>query len=131
MGSTSNSACSRWKPKRAPLIRDAPLLTLSGRLAPRSGDVARAEAALQRLTELSPSDAEAYHNLGTVRLELGRLAESVKAYQRALKLRPDYATTHEYLAQAYEGLGRNKLARTHRERAARLAPDLAKGAEQA
>jgi tetratricopeptide (TPR) repeat protein len=75
------------------------------------GEMDQVESALTRLAQLQPTDAAAYHNLGTVYLQTKRFGEAIEAYRRALKHRPRAANTYLYLGHAYAQVGDISLAR--------------------
>jgi GT2 family glycosyltransferase/tetratricopeptide (TPR) repeat protein len=74
------------------------------------GDKDQAESALKRLVELEPTDAAAYHNLGTVYLQTKRYPEAIEAYRESLKHRPRAAQTYHHLGHAYAWAGDISLA---------------------
>tara|TARA_A100001015_G_scaffold307819_1_gene404365 strand:+ start:44 stop:1036 length:993 start_codon:yes stop_codon:yes gene_type:complete len=61
---------------------------------------------LGKSVELSPQDAEAHNNLGTMLQELGRLDEALASYSHAIALKPDYAEAHYNLGNTLKELGR-------------------------
>jgi tetratricopeptide (TPR) repeat protein len=63
------------------------------RLLFERGAPAEAEPALMQLTELQPTDADAWHNLGTVRCQIGDYAGAASAYAKSMELRPDAGPT--------------------------------------
>ena len=78
-----------------------------------------------RAVELNPRFAEAWYNLGVVRM-MGREFESAKtAYRRALEANPDYAEAHNNLAILLQTERRVDLAAEHYRTAARLKPRFA------
>ncbi|REK21699.1 MAG: glycosyltransferase, partial [Planctomycetota bacterium] len=70
------------------------------------GDPETAAAALQRLTELEPTDAAAWHNLGTARLRSARYETAVTALRESLRLRPTSPATQRELEVAQGALAR-------------------------
>jgi GT2 family glycosyltransferase/tetratricopeptide (TPR) repeat protein/2-polyprenyl-3-methyl-5-hydroxy-6-metoxy-1,4-benzoquinol methylase len=81
---------------------DSELLREWSRLLVEQIDAVEAEPFLQRLVELEPDDAAAWHNLGTVRAWRGRHAEAVEAFQRSLACRPDAPVTRACLERALD-----------------------------
>jgi predicted O-linked N-acetylglucosamine transferase (SPINDLY family) len=84
------------------------------------------QAALPFLLEairLSPSDAEAIHNLGFALLSLARIDEAVGCFKRALEISPDYVEAHINLGTAYKDLNRLDEAMEHFGQALELSPD--------
>jgi tetratricopeptide (TPR) repeat protein len=55
-----------------------------------TGRESEAVDANQTAVALSPQDAEAHNNLGTMFQELGRLDEALASYNQAMALKPDY-----------------------------------------
>ena len=58
------------------------------------GRVARAYEAFKKVTELSPTYAGAYYNMGIMLQEQGKLEEAIKAYNNALAIKPDYTDVY-------------------------------------
>jgi cytochrome c-type biogenesis protein CcmH/NrfG len=54
-------------------------------------------AALDRATQLKPDDAEAFSDLGLVRMVQGDPAAAATALRRAIELKPDHADSHHLL----------------------------------
>jgi tetratricopeptide (TPR) repeat protein len=79
---------------------------------------------LQRATELDPSHADAWNNLGTALHAANRPDDAETAYRRSLAVTPDYPWTICNLALLQRDVGRTDLAEaTLRESIARQAPD--------
>lgn len=75
-----------------------------------------AEAAYVQATTLRPDFADAFHELGYVRLKLEKLDEAISALTQAHTLRPKYAETSRLLGQAYETKENwNEAAKYYRE----------------
>jgi len=58
------------------------------------------------ITDLQPSDFQAWNYLGYTSRKLGQYDAALAAYDRALKLKPAYAQAIEYRGHAYLGLNR-------------------------
>jgi len=56
------------------------------------------------VTDLQPSNYQAWNYLGYTNRKLGQYDAALAAYDRALKLKPDYAEAIEYRGHAYLGL---------------------------
>jgi GT2 family glycosyltransferase/cytochrome c-type biogenesis protein CcmH/NrfG len=80
------------------------------------GSANAAEEPLRELLQRLPEDAAAYHNLGTVYMNLGRHQDAVTAYQASVRFRPNSAPTRLLLSEAFRKLGRlaeSRLALQH------------------
>ena len=89
---------------------DAEMLTLSGALARRKGDLEGALECFVRAADLAPTVAQFRNNLGVVLEELGRHQEAVGYYRQALTLKPDYGEARCNLANALQAMGRTDEA---------------------
>lgn len=69
----------------------------SGTFALILGDLAAAEAAFRRATEIQPNYGEAHCNLGLLLFGQRRLAEAETAYRRAIAEKPSLAEAHSNL----------------------------------
>lgn len=58
------------------------------------------------VTDLQPSNYQAWNYLGYTNRKLGQYDAALAAYDRALELKPDYAEAIEYRGHAYLGLNR-------------------------
>ncbi|HEU5135949.1 MAG TPA: tetratricopeptide repeat protein [Steroidobacteraceae bacterium] len=58
------------------------------------------------VTDLQPSNYQAWNYLGYTNRKLGHYDAALAAYDRALSLKPDYAEAIEYRGHAYLGLNR-------------------------
>lgn len=85
----------------------------------KAGQAAEAIAPLERATQASPQDADAWLNLGLAYSATGRLEDAERALNRAQSISPDYADVR--IAQARVALFRQDYAEARR----RLAPVLA------
>ena len=69
------------------------------------GSLEQAEAALESLVHRSPVNAAANHNLGAVRLQLGRPESAIACLTNSLRLRPNSDATRQLLKQAQDQIG--------------------------
>ena len=65
---------------------------------------------MRKAAALSPGDAEAHHNLGTILKDLGRLDEAEAAYQRSLEIKPDSVEAMNPLALMLHFQGQSAMA---------------------
>jgi predicted O-linked N-acetylglucosamine transferase (SPINDLY family) len=79
--------------------------TLLGILHKRQGDLAKAEAAYLRATQLQPAYADAWNNLGNLRRDREDKEGALAAYREAVRLNPDNAETIHNLGVALEHFG--------------------------
>jgi tetratricopeptide (TPR) repeat protein len=94
-------------------------------LAECAGDLTGAEDAYERAARQDRKDAIAPYNLGTVRLEAGRLGEAALAFRQAIARDPAFVEARYNLAAASERLGKPDLAREQLAEALKLDPDYA------
>lgn len=87
------------------------------------GNLEGAVREFKQAIELKPDYSEAYHNLATTYMKLGRNDEAALAYQQALKFKPGLYQSHANLGFLYFNSGQRELARRHLETAAQLAPE--------
>lgn len=87
-----------------------------------AGQAEQAVASLQRAVQLSPADADAWHELGQVYLHQGRIADAVPTLQKALSLAPDIAEAHNSLGVVL-AQGRDPRAETAFRNAIRISPE--------
>ncbi|SEC96814.1 Predicted O-linked N-acetylglucosamine transferase, SPINDLY family [Rhizobiales bacterium GAS191] len=83
-----------------------PALNLLGVLREEAGDHKEAADLFARLAELTPDDAEAHYNLGTVLAALDRVEEAIERYRQAIALAPDHVGAHNNLGSALSARGR-------------------------
>lgn len=74
----------------------------------------------ERLTLLTPTDAEIYNNMGLTLRKLGRKEEAYQAYTKALALQESYPETHNNLGVLYLNDGEKEKAKIHFQEAANL-----------
>lgn len=87
-----------------------------------SDDIAAAERAFRRATELAPEFAYAFYNLSQVLIELDRVVEGVDACGRAIVLMPQNAP-REHVGRALIHLGHRQEAIAHYEKWLAEKPD--------
>jgi tetratricopeptide (TPR) repeat protein len=75
-----------------------------------AGDLDAAEKAYAKLCEITPSDAEAFFNLASVRQQRGELEGAEEAYRRVIALDPKYPNARVALARLLTGLGNSTEA---------------------
>ncbi|MDO8526402.1 MAG: tetratricopeptide repeat protein [Deltaproteobacteria bacterium] len=78
------------------------------------------QALWEKLTLLSPTDAEVYNNLGLVLKKLGKKQNAYQAYGRALALQKDYAEALNNLGVLLLEDGAKEQAKTHFQKAISL-----------
>ena len=89
------------------------------------GQLAEAEQGFRRATELNPSYAGAYSNMGVTLQEQGKLAEAMTAYHRALEINPAYAEAHNNMGVVLQDQGKLAEAIASYAEAIRIKPDYA------
>jgi Flp pilus assembly protein TadD len=94
-----------------------------GTLLSKSGEPARARAALERALALKPDFAEASNDLGTLLAQDGQLEPAIALFRRALASAPDYPDALNNLAYALLLSGHEQEARGLYEKAIALQPD--------
>ena len=77
----------------------------------------------QEALHVRPDFAEAHNNLGTARLNQGRVDEAIRHWQRALSIRPDFAEVHYNLANVLHAHRQEDQAIHHWRQALRCRPD--------
>ena len=87
-----------------PWVAEVPLLL-------RSGDIAGAQAAATRATELAPDDAQTWQQLGVVQQAQGLMQRALESQERALKLEPKLVDALVARAGLLLGLNRQSEAR--------------------
>src|SRR5262249_28218800 len=92
------------------------------RLLFEHGDLAEAEQALREKVRRDPTDAAAFHNLGTVHLRLCRHAPPAPWYPQSGRHRADRPRTYLQLGNALEASGQLNEAIEAWEQVLRLAP---------
>ncbi len=82
-------------------------------------------AALRKVTELLPEDAEAHFNLGNALQNHGQTEAALASFRNALKIKPDLADAHFSLGMALSQMGRLEDAAASYRRTLALKPGLA------
>jgi tetratricopeptide (TPR) repeat protein len=82
-------------------------------------------AAMQRASELLPTDAEMHFHLGNARHDHGDLAGAAASLRRALALKADFAEAHDGLGAALQDAGQTADAAASFRRALELRPGFA------
>jgi cytochrome c-type biogenesis protein CcmH/NrfG len=99
-------------PAPPPRERVASLIQ-DGLVAARNGEIETAAAAFRQASDIDPSDAEAWTNLGVVLIRAGDEARGVEAFRRALRAVPGYPEAHRNLAVTLDRQGRVTEAARH------------------
>lgn len=86
------------------------------------GDLAGSVGRLERVVEEDPQWFEAWNNLGSRLLKVGRYPEAVDAYRRAIALDPNQAAVHSNLGLTFLFLREPKEATKSARRARELEP---------
>ena len=106
----------------------APAWNLMASLLADEGKLAQALACASNSIAAKPDwNAEAYHNRGSIWLELGGRAEAMQDFERALRLNAEHAPSHMDLATLLMGEGQFENAIGHYQLALRLEPGHAVG----
>jgi predicted Zn-dependent protease len=87
------------------------------------GTPEEAECALRRLTERSPDDVSAHHNLWTLFLRTKRYRQAEESYRLAVRHRPGNPATHLHLGYALKGQGRIAEAEAAWQELLKISPD--------
>jgi Flp pilus assembly protein TadD len=94
----------------------------AGMAAARTGDLATAEAELEKAAKLNPGDAQTQLELGKVLLHRGDVAGSTAHLTEAIKLNPGLAQPHFYLGQILAVEGQWDEAVAQLQQASKRAP---------
>jgi len=89
------------------------------------GRVQAASEAFKKVTELNPTYADGFSNLGTCLQEQGKLDEAIGSYKKALLLKPDYVEAHYNMGIALQDQGKLEEAIEAYSKALSLKPDYA------
>ena len=89
------------------------------------GRVQAASEAFRKVTELNPTYADGFSNLGTCLQEQGKLDEAIGSYKKALLLKPDYVEAHYNMGIALQDQGKLEEAIEAYSKALSLKPDYA------
>ncbi len=101
----------------------ASILYRLGSLLVKTGQTAKARAALERALALQPDLSEASNDLGTLLAEGGDIPAAIERFRAALAATPDYPDALNNLGYALLLTGRGPEARELYERALKLQPD--------
>ena len=91
-----------------------------------SGELTKAQHALAKAAQLSPSDPDIYNNLGLTLHDLERQREALSAYETSLKHRPQDAEVLNNYANTLKSIGRFEQAIEFFEKSLALKPSYAK-----
>ncbi len=104
----------RWalpdEPVASPSLSASNALVAEGLAAYRAGDLTAAADAFGQAIELTPEDAVAVYDLGTVREAQGDPAAARELYTRAVELDPSFADGHFNLAVSQAAAGEDQAA---------------------
>ena len=89
------------------------------------GKVRAASEAFKKVTELNPTYAEGFNNLGVVLQDQGKLKEAIASYNKALALKPDYADAYNNMGNVLRDQGKLGEAIACYTKALSLKPDYA------
>ena len=89
------------------------------------GRVQAASEAFRKVTELNPTYADGFSNLGTCLQEQGKLDEAIGSYKKALLLKPDYVEAHYNMGIALQDQGKREEAIEAYNKALSLKPNYA------
>ena len=89
------------------------------------GRVSEASIAFKKVTELNPTYADGFSNLGVTLQEQGELNQAIEAFQKALSLKPDYAEAYYNMGIALQEQGKLDEAIEACNNALVLKPDYA------
>ena len=89
------------------------------------GQIQAASEAFKKVTELNPTYAGGFSNLGTHLQDQGKLDEAIASYEKALSLKPDFAEAYNNMGSALQEKGKLDEAIASYEKALTLKPDYA------
>lgn len=98
-------------------------LSVRGDMYKARGELEKAAYWYTAYTEAEPSSANAYYNLGTVRLAQGMIPEAIVALQRAVALAPEDPFIRHQLGLVYMSQGAAAEAIHEFEQVVRIRPD--------
>lgn len=81
--------------------------------------------ALQKATEFSCNDAEAYRNLGNAQLNFGLHDKAIASFRRALEINPYYTEAYNNLGNAFQDVGQYSDAAASYRRVLEINPNIA------
>lgn len=94
----------------------------------RAGQLGLAESHYLRLTKLDPRNGEAWHLLGVVAYQMGKVEKAIAHYRRAVELRPRAAEMRNNLALALRAKGDRAGAAEQFSQALQVRPEYAAAA---
>jgi tetratricopeptide (TPR) repeat protein/2-polyprenyl-3-methyl-5-hydroxy-6-metoxy-1,4-benzoquinol methylase len=97
-----------------------------GALFSQTGKLQDSVIAIEKVLEISPSDAEAHSNLGITLQKLGRLKDAETSCKKAIAIKPDLAEAHYNLGNTLKELGRQEDAATSYRKAIAIKSDYVK-----
>jgi len=89
------------------------------------GRVQDASEAFNKLTELNPTYADGFNNLGVTLQQQGKLEGAIEAYNKALAIKPDYAEAYTNMGNAHQVQGKLAEAIEAYNKALAIKPDYA------
>jgi tetratricopeptide (TPR) repeat protein len=89
------------------------------------GDLDRAIAELEQVTQLAPDLSVPYNDLGVLYKRKGLLDKAIEAYQQAIRTQPEYGEAFHNLGIAYREKGLFQESEEAYRNAIRVKPDLA------
>lgn len=75
------------------------------------GEMAKAEAAFKKYTEVLPADPNPYDSYAELLMKLGRFDEAIALYRKALEVRPDFVNSRFGIASCLDLQGKGDEAR--------------------
>ena len=89
------------------------------------GKIEEATEAFKKVTQLSPSHADGYRNLGIAFRQQGKLEQAINAQRKALSLKPDFAEAYNNMGVILVEQGKLEEAIEAFKKAVTLKPDYA------
>ena len=80
---------------------------MSGVIAASDGKTGEALDAFEKVTHINPKEADAYFEIGKIRLQRGDRADALAAFRRAAKLEPGDAEYKRAVDELTEGRKKN------------------------
>ncbi len=93
----------------------------------RSGDLQSAERIYRTVLQTAPNDPDAWHRLGLLAMQIGRLDDAIECIQKAISYQPRDGAYHNNLAVCYQRKGDNAKALECFQEAVRVSPRWAEG----
>jgi tetratricopeptide (TPR) repeat protein len=76
----------------------------------RQGRFREGEGLYREILHVLPSNLEAIHNIGLVRLRVGDYAAAIRVFRRALQIQPNSITAYNSLGAAFHAINRHEDA---------------------